>query len=82
MMDDAVRNQILHDLIERSLADPEIPYWVLPILRTIQALSEDITDIGESLEQQEETQVAQQKALTGLKTQYSELLYHMKSNDK
>lgn len=81
-MNEDVRSQVLQDLIERSLADPQIPYWVLPLLRIIQAISEDITDLGEGQEKMDETLVAQQKALNLAKTQYSELLYHIKSNEK
>ena len=81
-MNEEVRNQVLQDLIERSLADPQIPYWVLPLLRIIQAVSEDITDLGESQEKMDERLVEHQKALKLSKDQYSELLYHIKSNDK
>lgn len=81
-MNEEIRKQVLQDLIERSLADPQIPYWVLPLLRIIQALSEDITDLGEIQDEMDETLVEHQKALNLSKTQYSELLYYVKSTEK
>ena len=81
-MNDEVQNQILQDLIERSLADPQIPYWVVPLLRVIQTMSEDIADLGQGQEEMDERLVEQQKSLNLTKTQYSELLYYVKSTEK
>ena len=80
-MDIEERNQRLADLQELALHQPGLPWWVMDVLRILQDVVSDLDDIGCLVNQLEQTDIEQQKALKGLQTKYSELLYKLKSGD-
>lgn len=80
-MDIQERNQRLADLQQLALHQPGLPWWVMDVLRILQDVVSDLDDIGCLVDQLEQTDVEQQKALKGLQTKYSELLYKLKSGD-
>lgn len=75
------RKQRLSELQQLAIHQPGLPWWVMDVLRILQDVVSDLDDIGCLVDQLEQTDVEQQKALKGLQTKYSELLYKLKSGD-
>ena len=80
-MDAAERKRRIVDLLERARVDPFIPWWAMDLIRIVADLAGDVDDLAEWPERLDADLVRQQKAIDGLKNQYSEILYKLKSGD-
>lgn len=80
-MDAAERKRRIVDLLERARVDPFIPWWAMDLIRIVADLVDDVDDLGEWPYRLDADLVRQQKAIDGLKNQYSEILYKLKSGD-
>lgn len=78
-MDAAERKRRIVDLLERARVDPFIPWWAMDLIRIVADLVDDVDDLGEWPDRLDADLVRQQKAIDGLKNQYSEILYKLKS---
>ena len=81
MMDAAERKRRIADLEARARVDAFIPWWAMDLIRIVGDVVSDVDDLGEGQEKLEDTQVSQQKAINGVKDQYSEVLYKLKTGD-
>ena len=80
-MDAAERKRRIEDLEARARVDAFIPWWAMDLIRIVGDVVTDVDDLGDGQEKLEETQVAQQKAIKGVKDQYSEVLYKLSTGD-
>lgn len=80
-MDAAERKRRIADLEARARVDAFIPWWAMDLIRIVGDVVDDVDDLGEGQEKLEDTQVSQQKVIQGLRDQYSEVLYKLKSGD-
>lgn len=80
-MDAAERKRRIADLEARARVDAFIPWWAMDIIRVLGDVVNDVDDLGESQDKLDEARVAQQKAINGMRDQYSEVLYKLKSGD-
>lgn len=80
-MDAAERKRRIVDLLERARVDPFIPWWAMDLIRIVADVVDDVDALGEWPDKLDADLVRQQKAIDGLKNQYSEVLYKLKSGD-
>ena len=80
-MDAAERQRRIKDLLERARVDPFIPWWAMDLIRIVADVVDDVDDLGEWPDKLDADLVRQQKAIDGLKNQYSEVLYKLKSGE-
>ena len=75
------KQKCIQDLLEVARKQPDLPWWVMDLLRLVDSLVFDTYNLQGFCNDLEETQIAQQKAINGVRDQYSEVLYKLKSGD-
>ena len=80
-MDMEEKQKCLQDLLEVARKQPDLPWWVMDLLRLVDSLVLDTYNIHGFCNELEEVQIAQEKAINCMKVQYSEVLYKLKSGD-
>lgn len=80
-MDAAERKRRIADLEARARVDAFIPWWAMDLIRILGDVVKDVDDLGESQDNFDETLTVQQKAINGIRDQYSEILYKLKTGE-
>lgn len=80
-MDAAERQRRIKDLLERARVDPFIPWWAMDLIRIVADVVDHVDELGELADKLDADLVSQQGQINGLKNQYSEVLYKLKSGE-
>lgn len=80
-MDIQERKNRLVDIRQLAKCQPGFPWWVMDVLLILEDVVSDLDDIAIICDHLDKADVAQQKAIKGIKDQYSEVLYKLKSGD-
>lgn len=75
------KQQCLERLMQVAKLQPDLPWWVMDMLRLLDSIVLDLYNAEAVCGHLEEAQENQQKAIDGIKHQYSEVLYKLKSGD-
>lgn len=80
-MESSTRIHRLRMALNTLQADPATPWYLVEMVYQLIDLVNDIDDLGEKQDNFDNTLVVQQKAINGLRDQYSEVLYKLKSGE-